>query len=402
MISRRIEATLRQRLTSSAAVVLLGPRQIGKTTLARKVAREWPAGSIYLDLERPADLRRMEDADAFLRAQAPKLVVLDEVHRIPRLFEILRGVVDHNRETGFRFGQFLLLGSASLDLIHISSESLAGRVAHLDLAGIDVAEAAAAHIDEDTLWLRGGYPEALLADNDRDSFDWRTDLIRSYLERDVPMFAPRIPAQTLRRLWTMLAHDTGGLLNAARLAAGIGVSGPAVDRYLDLLADLDLVRRLRPWHANVGKRLVKSPKVLVRDTGLLHALLDIDDLYALLGHPVAGPSFETLAVESLINAAEPRLHPYHFRTATGDRIDLLLVRADEPAISVEVKRSTSPTLSSGYHRAAALLDVPNRYVVIPDDGLSSASADPFTLRDGTQVVGLAYLTELLASGRLPG
>lgn len=393
---------MRQRLASSAAVVLLGPRQIGKTTLAKKVAREWPAGSIYLDLERPADLRRLEDADAFLRAQSPKLVVLDEVHRIPQLFEVLRGVIDNNREAGRRFGQFLLLGSASLDLIRISSESLAGRVAHLDLAGIDVAEAAAAHIDEETLWLRGGYPDALLADNDRASFDWRTDLIRSYLERDVPMFAPRIPAETLRRLWTMLAHNTGGLLNAAKLAAGIGVSGPTVDRYLDLLTDLNLVRRLQPWHTNVGKRLVKSPKVFVRDTGLLHALLDIDDLYHLLGHPVAGPSFETLAVESLINAAEPRLRPYHFRTAIGDEIDLLLVRADRPAVSIEVKRSTSPSLSAGYHRAAALLEVPDRYVVIPDGGLSSASADPFTLRDGTRVVGLAYLTDLLASGRLPG
>lgn len=398
VIHRRIERVLRQRLESSAAVVLLGPRQVGKTTLARRIAREWAAGGIYLDLERPADVRRLEDADSYLRRQAPRLVVLDEVHRLPGLFEILRGVIDDNRAAGFRHGQFLLLGSASLELIHVSSESLAGRVAHLNLSGVDAAEAATARIDEDRLWLRGGYPDSLLAGSDSDSLNWRVDLIRSYLERDVPMFAPRIPAETLRRLWTMLAHNSGGLLNAARLAAGIGVSGPTVDRYIDLLVDLGLVRRLRPWHGNVGKRLVKSPKVFVRDTGLLHALLDIEDLHDLLGHPVVGPSFEALAVESLVTAAEPRMRPYHFRTATGDEIDLLLVRGDRPTAAIEVKRSTSPTVSAGFHRCTELLDVPHRFIAIPDEAVGITDREPYFLADGTWVAGLAYLTHLLAAG----
>ena len=270
MIHRHLEPIVESRLRANAAVALLGPRQVGKTTLARDLADRWPDGSTYLDLERPADRRRLDDADAYLRAQAPRLVVLDEVHRLPELFEILRGVIDDNRRAGTPNGQFLLLGSASLDLVQLSSESLAGRVAHLDLGGISIDEAAAAGVDADTLWVRGGYPLSLTAADDATSAQWRSDLVRSYLERDVPMFAPRIPAETLRRLWTMLAHQSGQLLNATRLAAGLGISSPTVGRYLDLLADLGLVRRLPAWHANTGKRVVKAPKVLVRDTGLLH------------------------------------------------------------------------------------------------------------------------------------
>lgn len=392
MIPRDLESDLLRRLTSSAAVALLGPRQVGKTTLARTVAHDWPGGAVYLDLERPADRRRIDDADSFLRAQAPRLVILDEVHRVPGIFEVLRGVIDTNRASGFRDGQFLLLGSASLDLIRSSSEGLAGRIAHLDLAGVDVAEAASVGIDEDRVWLRGGYPDSLLAADDLESAEWRSDLIRSYLERDVPMFAPRIPAETLRRLWTMLAHNSGGLLAASRLASGLGVSGPTVDRYIDLLVDLCLVRRLQPWHVNTGKRLTKSPKVYVRDTGLLHALLEIDSLHQLLGHPVVGPSFESLAVESLACAAGPRLHPHHFRTARGDEIDLLLVRGGSPTVAVEVKRSSDPTVSAGYHRATRLLDVPRRFVAVPESG-----AEPYPLRDGTVVVGLTTLARRLRS-----
>lgn len=392
MIPRRIESEVRRRLGSSAAVALLGPRQVGKATLARAITADWPSGAVYLDLERPADRRRLDDSDAFLRAQGPKLVVLDEVHRAPELFDVLRGVIDANRAAGFRTGQFLLLGSASLDLIKLSADSLAGRVAHLDLPGIGADEALDAGIAEDRLWLRGGFPDSLLAADDRASAEWRADLVRSYLERDVPMFAPRIPAETLRRLWTMVAHSSGGLFNASRLAAGLGVSGPTVDRYVDLLVDLGLVRRLEPWHANVGKRLTKSPKLLVRDTGLLHALLEIETPHELLGHPAVGPSFESLAVESLTAAAGPRLRPYHFRTARGDELDLLLVRGGAPAIAVEVKRSSSPTASPGYFRAAEMLEVRQRYLVTPETGQA-----PYSLRDGTTVIGLSSLAKQLRS-----
>ncbi len=372
-----------ERLETNAAVVLLGPRQVGKTTLARGI--DWPAGMVYLDLERPADRRRLDDADAYLRAQSPRLVILDEVHRAPELFPVLRGVIDDNRRAGHRYGQFLLLGSASLDLMSLSSESLAGRVAHVDLPGVTIDEAAEVGLAPDEVWLRGGFPDSLLAPSDRTSLQWRTDLVRTYLEREIPFFAPRIPSETLRRLWTMTAHTSGGLLNASRLAAGIGVSGPTVERYLDLLTDLGLVRRLPSWQANIGKRMTKAPKILVRDSGLAHALLEIPDLHALLGHPAAGPSYESFVVENLIAAAGADWQPYHFRTATGDEIDLVLVRGGHPEIAVEIKRSTAPSPGSGLRRAMELLRPRQVYLVHPDTG-----RDPYRSHRVT-VIGLSAL-----------
>jgi predicted AAA+ superfamily ATPase len=377
------------RLGVAAAVALLGPRQVGKTTLARDLAEQWPAGAVYLDLERPGDLRRLEDADTFLRAQAPQLVVIDEVHRVPDLFAVLRGVIDDNRRSGFRTGQFLLLGSASLDLIQMSSESLAGRISHCDLGGVNVDEAASVSISEDQLWVRGGFPESLMAGDDSIAMQWRGDLLRSYLERDVPMFAPRIPAATLRRLWTMLAHSTGGLFNASRLAENLAVSGPTVTRYVDLLVDLGLVRRLDPWHVNIGKRVTRSPKIHVRDSGLTHALLDIPDLHALLGHPVVGASYESFTVESLIGAATDA-QPFHYRTARGDEVDLVLVQGGEPRVAIEVKRSSAPTLSAGFHRACDDLGVTHRYLVHPSTG-----SPPYVTSGGVMVIGLGELVERL-------
>jgi len=389
-IRRHLEPVVAERLRSNAAVVLLGPRQVGKTTLARDLADRWPGGAAYLDLERPADRRRLDDADAYLRAQAPRLVVLDEVHRVPELFEVLRGVIDDNRRSGAANGQFLLLGSASLDLVGFSSESLAGRVAHLDLGGVAIDEAAEAGIDADTLWVRGGYPLSLTAGSDADSAQWRADLVRSYLERDVPMFAPRIPAETVRRLWTMIAHHSGRILNASVLASGLGVTGPTVGRYIDLLADLGLVRRVPAWHANTSKRVVKAPKVFVRDSGLLHSLLELADLDQVLGHPAAGPSYETFAVENLIAAAGPGFQAHHYRSAAGDGVDLVLVRGGRPVVAVEVKRSTSPTLSAGTRRAVGDLGVESAYLVHPDSGASYDSG-------GVTVIDLGDLVRRLRS-----
>ncbi|MGF0118701.1 ATP-binding protein [Promicromonospora sp. Marseille-Q5078] len=387
MIPRAVQDDVRRRLESTSAVVLLGPRQVGKTTLARDLAESWPAGAVYLDLERPADVRRLGDADAYLRSRAPRLTVLDEVQRVPALTETLRGVIDDNRRSGFRSGQFLLLGSAALDLLHLSSESLAGRVSFVDLGGVNVDEAHAVGIEPDVLWVRGGFPDSLVAADDDTSLRWRQDLVRSYLERDVPMFAPRIPAATLRRLWTMLAHSSGGLLNASALAQSLGVSSPTVGRYVDLLVDLGLVRRLPAWHANVGKRVTRSPKVHVRDSGLLHALLDIDSHDMLLGHPVAGASYESFVVECLVDAAGDRYQPYHYRTARGDELDLVLVRAGRPEVVVEVKRSSAPTVSAGFHRAADDLAAPRRFVVHPGD-------DEYPAHQAV-VIGLRRLVEQL-------
>jgi len=392
MISRNIEATLRNRLAAVVpAVVLLGPRQVGKTTLARKIAADWPGGAVYLDMERPADRRRLDDADAYLRAQQGKLVVIDEIQRAPGLFEVLRGIIDDRRAAGERFGHFLLLGSAALELMRQSSETLAGRVAYLEIGPVDILEATAAGIDAQTLWVRGGFPESLLAQGDNASLDWRRDFTRSYLERDVPMFAPRMPVQTLGRLWTMLAHQQGGLLNQARLAASLGVSAPTLTRYTDLMVDLQLVRRLPPWSGNVGKRLVKAPKVYVRDSGIVHALLDLESSNDLLGHPVAGPSYEGFVIENLIQCAGPRWRPYFYRTHDGAEIDLLLERGGQPELAIEVKRSSAPTLDKGFGLACDDLRVQQRYVVYP-------GAESYPVRHGAQAIGLQALAALLFQG----
>lgn len=385
MIPRNIETTLRTRLaTVVPAVVLLGPRQVGKTTLARKVAADWPGGAVYLDMERPADRRRLDDADAYLRAQSGKLVVIDEIQRAPGLFEVLRGIIDDRRAAGERFGHFLLLGSAALELMRQSSETLAGRVAYLEIGPVDILEASAASLDAQTLWLRGGFPESLLAPGDGPSLDWRRDFIRSYLERDVPMFAPRMPVQALGRLWTMLAHQQGGLLNQARLATGLGVSAPTVTRYTDLMVDLQLVRRLAPWSGNIGKRLVKAPKIYVRDSGIVHALLDLQTSNDLLGHPVVGPSYEGFVIENLIQCAGPRWRPYFYRTHDGAEIDLLLERGGQPEIAIEIKRSSAPTLDKGFGMACDDLKISQRYVVYPGH-------ESYPVRHGAQAIGLAAL-----------
>ena len=386
MIDRQFLSTLTQRLQESPAVVLLGPRQVGKTTLALQVSANWPAGSTYLDLERPADRLRLDDADAFLRSQGSKLVILDEIHRMPGLFEILRGIIDERRRDGQRFGHFLLLGSASLDLMQQGSETLAGRVAYVDLGPIQALEWAST--DLDTLWLRGGFPNSLLAANEAASLRWREDFVRSYLQRDVPMFAPRLPAETVGRLWTMLAHQQGAFLQQSRLASGLGVSSPTLDRYIDLLVDLQLVRRLRPWSGNTGKRLVKAPKVYVRDSGLVHALLGLESLHDLAGHPVCGMSYEGFCIDNLLAAAGHLATPYTYRTHAGAEIDLLLERGGKPWMAIEIKRSTAPSLSKGFEIACDDLGITQRHVVYP-------GTDSFPMRYGTQAIGLVELMRRL-------
>lgn len=388
MIIRQAEAIVRQKLSQTPAVVLLGPRQVGKTTLARQIAGDWPAGAIYLDLERPSDRLRLEDADSYLRAQQGKLVIMDEIHRAPGVFEILRGIIDDNRQAGRRNGQFLLLGSAALDLMRQSSETLAGRVAYLDIAPLNLLEATQASIADHDLWLRGGFPDSLLKPDDIQSLSWRRDFIRSYLERDVPMFAPRLPFDAIGRLWTMLAHSQGSVLNQSRIAGALGMSNPTIDRYIDLLVDLQLVRRLRPWGGNIGKRLVKSPKVYVRDSGVLHALLELETLNDLLGHPVCGLSFEGHCIENLIQAAGSRRVPYFYRTQVGAEIDLLFEKGGRPEIAIEVKRSMAPSPEKGFALACDDLQIEQRYVVYP-------GTERISLRHGAQAIGLHELATLL-------
>ncbi len=390
MIPRQALTQLIEKLQQAPAVVLLGPRQVGKTTLALEAARQWPQQAVYLDLERPADRIKLDDADGFLRMQGHKLVILDEIHRMPGLFEILRGIIDERRRDGQRFGHFLLLGSASLDLMQQSSETLAGRVAYLEVTPVNAVELEGQTPGTDALWLRGGFPDSLLAATDAASLSWREDFVRSYLQRDVPMFAPRLPAETIGRLWTMLAHQQGALLQQSRLASGLGVSSPAVERYIDLLVDLQLVRRLRPWSGNVGKRLVKAPKVYVRDSGLVHALLGLRTLNDVAGHPVCGLSYEGFCIENLIAAAGPLCIPYAYRTHAGAEIDLVLEKSGQPWMAIEIKRSMTPTVSKGFDIACDDLGVVQRYVVYP-------GSERFPMRQGVTAVGLPGLMQVLMS-----
>lgn len=388
------ESKVRSALMHSPAVVLLGARQVGKSTLAKRVGASIGRKALYLDLERQADLRKLDDPDTYLRRHASHLVIIDEIHRAPGLFPELRGIIDDRRAAGNRTGQFLLLGSASLDLMHQSSESLAGRVTYIDLDPINLTEASAASLPFTQLWLRGGFPDSLLAANDDESFIWRESFIQSYLERDVPMFAPQAPAAMIGRLWTMLANGQGTMLNQARLGQSLGVTAPTVNRYLDLLIDLKLLRRLQPWSGNIGKRLMKAPKVYVRDSGLVHALLEISDYDQLLGHPVCGPSWEGFVIENLIAAAGPRRTPFFYRTSNGAEIDLVIEKAGKPVLAVEVKRSSAPKIDPGFVIACDDLKIKDRIIVYSGD-------ETYPIRDGISVHSLSdaiqHVTKILGT-----
>ncbi len=352
-------------------VVLFGPRQVGKTTLAHAIVAEWGGDAQYFDLERERDRRRLDDADAYLRGQVGQLTVLDEVHRLPGLFPTLRGVIDARRAAGDRTGQFLLLGSASLELQRQAGESLAGRVSYLELAPVLASEYVSPErpgASVDTLWLRGGFPDSLLADSDALSFSWREDFVRSYLERDIPMFAPRTSPTAIGRLWRMLAHAQGTPLNKARLAGSLEVSAPTITAYLDLLVDLLLVRLLPPWSGNLAKRLVRTPKVFLRDSGLVHALLGLTTRDDLLGHPVVGASWEGFVIEQLIAAAGSQRHPMYFRTAAGAEADLVFERAGEVEMVIEIKRSSAPGVSAGLRVAIDDLRPERAFVVHGGEG----------------------------------
>ncbi len=391
MYRRLAQQQLADLLAEFPAVALLGPRQAGKTTLALAEA-EARRNTLYLDLELPSAQRQLDDPEAFLLAHRDRLVVLDEVQRMPELFAVLRGVIDIRRRAGEAAGQFLLLGSASGVLLQQASESLAGRIAQLELAPLQAREvlpADSAVADINPLWVRGGFPLSWLATDDVASLRWREAFIATYLERDIPALGPRIPATTLRRLWTMLAHAQGSLLNQSQLAASLAVSGQTVARYIDLLCDLMLVRRLPAWHGNVGKRLVRAPKVYVRDSGIVHALLGLGDLQAVLAHPVAGSSWEGLVIEQLLAAASVAEASF-YRTSHGAEADLVLSFRNGETWVVEIKRSSAPTVSKGFHLAAMDVGATKKLVVAP-------VAAPYPMRDGIDVMDPLAATRLLAA-----
>lgn len=394
-------------------MALLGPRQVGKTTLAHAAATACEAqglSTLYLDAESASDRLRLADPEDFLLRHDDRLVILDEIHRLPGIFQTLRGLIDRGIRRGRDAGRFLLLGSASESLLRQSGESLAGRVAYLELAPFDPLEidtSGAANLDVtagrvgaarepnggealDRLWVRGGFPRSFLARSDEASRIWRQNLIRTYLERDIPEFGLRVPAETLRRLWTMLAHHHGSPLNLSNIARGLDVSSVTVSRHLDLFTDLLLVRRLAPWSANVRKRLIRTPKVYLRDTGLLHALLGLGDLDELLGNPIVGSSYEGFVIESLINAAPEGAEAFFYRTVVGAEIDLLLRLPGRRLYAIEVKRSLAPRLKSGFHIACADVAPTHRFVVYP-------GRERYALGQGVTVVSLPDLCREIAN-----
>jgi predicted AAA+ superfamily ATPase len=388
MFTRHLQSLLTEELRFSPAVALLGPRQVGKTTLALEVVRDIP--HVYLDLESERDRGKLAQAELYLESHLDKLVILDEVHRAPGLFPMLRGLIDQARRSGSLAGQYLLLGSGSLDVLQQSSETLAGRIAYLELGPLNVLETGPDAID--ALWLRGGFPQSLNAPSDARSLRWRENFIRTYLERDIPQFGPRIAAETLRRFWTMLAHHQGGMLNVAQLARNLGVDVKTAQSYIDLLCDLLLVRRLAPWHTNAGKRLVKAPKVYVRDSGLVHSLLNIETKENLLSHMVVGASWEGYCIETLLACAPAGVTGYFYRTNGGAEIDLLLAWPRGELWAIEIKLSSAPKVERGFHSACDDLKPSHKWVIYPGQETYPLAAD-------IQAISLHGLCKMLALNR---
>ena len=395
MIKRRLQGNIEASIARNPAVALMGPRQVGKTTLALDIADSHPA--VYVDLENPRDLAKISDITSFHAENRDKLIILDEVQRAPEIFTPIRGIIDIERRRGNDNGQFLFLGAAAIDLLAQSSESLAGRIAYVELHPVDALEYLSKEKKTNNserkfnqLWLRGGFPRSLLASSQQDSFEWRENFIRTYLERDIPQLGPRIPAETLRRFWTMLAHQQGGLLNASKLAGNLNVSGTTVARYLDLMVDLLLIRRLQPWMSNAGKRLTRSPKIYVRDSGVLHALLHIHTVNDLLGHPVVGGSWEGFVIENILSITPAHIFPFFYNSPGGAKIDLLLEFPNRETWAIEIKRNSAPSLSKGFYTACADVNATHRFVVY-------AGQDRFPMGHETTAISLNGIMKEIAS-----
>lgn len=356
IIQREITATVIRRLKNNPAVALLGARQVGKSTIAEMAIKEF-AGAIYLDLERPADLNKLTDPEAFFNQFNNRLICLDEIQRTPEIFPILRGTIDRNKKNS----QFLILGSASRDMIRQSSESLAGRISYLEITPFQQQEVS--FVNSSSYWLRGGYPRSLLSNDEETSFQWREDYIRTFLERDIPQLGFRIPANTLSRFWRMLAHSHGQILNSSKLAESMGVSSHTIRKYIDLLEQTFVLRVLPPFAKNIKKRLIKSPKIYIRDSGILHSLLGIETMEDLFANPAYGASYEGLVIENIVSQL-PRWQASYFRTSNGAEIDLILTKGAK-TIAIEIKSSTSPRLSKSSWNAIESITPDLSLVIAP-------------------------------------
>lgn len=393
MIERWITNKLIKSLTQVPAVCLLGARQVGKTTLAKSLKKERQV--VYLDLENPEDLNKLTDPLTYLRRHAEKLVILDEIQRTPDLFMSLRGIIDERREQNQTTGHFLFLGSASMDLLRQTSESLAGRIRYLEMTGLNVLEVSETIENIQKLWYRGGFPESYLASRDAIAMEWLENLVRSYLERDVPQMGFRVSSIKLRRLWTMLAHLQGETINYTKLASNLEVDLKTIKNYLNILEDLLLVRRLDPWYENVKKRLIKAPRYYIRDSGIVHRLLGIDQHDTLLSHPVLGKSWEGFVVENIHSILPSRSKTYFYRTVAGAEIDLVITLPNQEIWAVEIKYGRAPKI--GKHFSSYCGDVAATKKVVIYGG-----EDSFPLYQDVECMSLKkFMTMLQNQTQLP-
>lgn len=363
-IPRNIQAQINEYLIDFPVVAILGPRQCGKSTLAHTIVQK-NKNSVYLDLERPSDLRKLQDAELFFNMHKNNLICLDEIQRTPEIFPVMRSIVDEHKKKG----HFLILGSASRDLIKQSSESLAGRIAYMELTPFVSTELFSSNKQASAglmkLWLRGGFPESFLARNNTVSTQWRENFIRTFLERDIPQLGFQIPAEAMQRLWRMLAHNHGQVLNSSRLGQSLGISHTTVRSYIDLLSKTFMVRILTPFIPNIKKRLVKSPKVYLRDSGILHTLLEIETMDHFLGHPIYGFSWEGFVIENILSCLSDWRAAF-YRTSSGNEIDLIIEKGKQ-RIAVECKASSAPTVSKGLDLALRELQIESAWIIAPID-----------------------------------
>ena len=391
MIKRSLESSLRTALAAMPVVALLGPRQVGKTTLALEVAKAGDKQTAYLDLELDSDLAKLDDPEAYLRRFENQLLIIDEVQRKPDLFRLLRGLVDIRKRAGEKSDQFLLLGSASRELIQHSSETLAGRIRFLELSPFSVLEIhqhPQRNAGLEKLWLRGGFPDSYLAKTEDDSWSWRSDFIASYVERDIPFMGPRVAATTMRRLWSMLAHNNAQQVNYSKLGASLGVSYKTVKNYIDTLTDFYMLRQIQPWAGNSKKRLVKAPKIYVRDSGLAHRMLNIPDIETLLGHPAIGASWDSFVIENILRTISDKWQHSFYRTSAQAEVDLVLEGPNRQVWAVEIKRSSAPTVTKGFHFACEDIRATKKYLIYP-------GTERFPLANDIEAMGLLAFLEML-------
>lgn len=391
MITRDIQENLIRSLEQMPVVALLGPRQVGKTTLALTISGLFAKKSTYLDLESDTDLNKLTDAEAYLRRYENELLIIDEVHRKPDLFRVMRGIIDDRKRKGERNGQFLLLGSASRELLQHSSESLAGRIRYLELSPFSLPEILTEEhrtFDTEKFWLRGGFPDSYLAADEEESWAWRQDFISTYMERDLPSMGVGIAPGQLKRFWKMIAHYHGNQVNFSELGRSLEFSHTTVKNYLDVLTDFYMIRQLSPWYGNLKKRLVKSPKIYLRDSGILHSLLNISDAESLLSHPSVGASWEGFVIENIIGVLDSRWLYTYYRTATQVEIDLVLQTPDNEVWAIEIKRSSAPKPGRGFFEACNDIKASHKWVV-------NAQADRYPLPNGVEVIGLYEFLKLL-------